>query len=63
MDAFTWERTTNTITHVTDGNGRSEYPSISDDGRHLMFSSMASNLVPVDTDNSFDVFVWARFAR
>ena len=34
-----------------------ERPAISDDGRHLGFTSFASNLDPADTDGSSDVFV------
>ncbi|MCK6445453.1 MAG: hypothetical protein L6Q99_03595 [Planctomycetes bacterium] len=32
--------------------------SISDDGRYVAFASSAENLVPGDTNSSFDVFVW-----
>jgi Tol biopolymer transport system component len=38
-------------------NGSSVYPSISGDGRYVVFSSSASNLVPDDTNNQDDVFV------
>ena len=38
------------------GNNRS-YGSISADGRYVVFSSTASNLVPVDTNSSEDVFI------
>jgi Tol biopolymer transport system component len=39
------------------GNGRSERPSVSGDGRWVAFESMASNLVPGDTNDHRDVFV------
>jgi Tol biopolymer transport system component len=44
----------------TQGNGRSNYPSISADGRYVAFSSEASNLVSGDTNGSHDVFVHDR---
>ncbi len=37
--------------------GMSVTPSISDDGRYVAFSSYAWDLVPGDTNNSWDVFV------
>lgn len=40
-----------------EGNGDSLYPSLSDSGRLIAFSSEASNLVPGDTNNAADVFV------
>ena len=40
------------------GNGNSEFPSISADGRYVAFDSYASNLVPGDTNG--DVFVHDR---
>ena len=39
------------------GNGESAAPSISRSGRFVAFSSLASNLVPGDTNNVSDVFV------
>lgn len=36
----------------------SRLPSISADGRYVAFQSDASNLVPVDTNNSLDVFLY-----
>ena len=41
----------------TQSNGGSIYPSISDDGRYVAFTSDASNLVPGDTNGADDVFV------
>jgi Tol biopolymer transport system component len=39
------------------GNGQSVWPSISADGRYVVFTSSASNLVPGDTNGQPDVFV------
>ena len=39
------------------GNSFSYTPSISPDGRFVAFTSDASNLVPGDTNNSYDIFV------
>jgi Tol biopolymer transport system component len=39
-------------------NGSSGQPSISDDGRRIVFSSMASDLVSRDGNGTADVFVW-----
>lgn len=40
-----------------EGNGNSYYPVLSDDGRYVVFASYATNLVPNDTNNTWDVFV------
>jgi len=40
-----------------DSNGDSDGPRISADGRYVVFSSSASNLVPGDTNNVSDIFV------
>jgi Tol biopolymer transport system component len=45
------------------GNGRSSAPSISSDGRFVAFYSVASNLVPGDTNGRQDVFVHDRLTR
>jgi hypothetical protein len=37
-------------------NDSSEFPSISDDGRYVVFVSRASNLVANDTNGNYDVF-------
>lgn len=39
------------------GNGESYCPMISADGRYVLFSSLASNLVPGDINFGYDVFV------
>jgi len=42
---------------ATQGNSESRQPAISSDGRFVAFESVASNLVPNDTNSQFDVFV------
>jgi len=42
----------------TAANNHSDMPSISVDGRYVVFSSNASNLVPDDSNNQSDVFVY-----
>ena len=39
------------------GNSRSDYPSISADGRYVAFGSLASNFVAGDSNGTYDVFV------
>src|SRR5512133_439302 len=41
-------------------NNPSEYPSISADGRYVVFQSSANNLVPGDTNGTLDIFVHDR---
>ena len=54
--------------HVSVGMGgqpadaSADAPSLSDDGRFVVFSSIASNLVPGDTNGAQDVFVRDRLA-
>jgi Tol biopolymer transport system component len=61
-DVFRWDRTTGVSTLVSAstgggiGNGVSGDASISADGRWVVFSSDASNLVAGDTNGVFDVF-------
>ncbi len=62
-DIFVRDLLTNTTTRVSvdsagnQGNDSSYRPSISADGKFVVFSSNASNLVPGDTNNSDDIFV------
>ncbi len=62
-DVFVHDRLTGTTERVSvdtsgaEGNADSEDPGLSADGRWVAFSSLASNLVPGDTNNSSDVFV------
>jgi Tol biopolymer transport system component len=65
-DVFVYDRLTGQITRVsvasdgTQANGPSWQPSISGDGRFVAFESGASNLVPGDTNDTWDVFVHDR---
>jgi Tol biopolymer transport system component len=55
-----WLATTELISISTagvQGNGGSSYPVITPDGRYVAFMSLASNLVPNDTNGVLDVFV------
>src|SRR4028118_1791903 len=62
-DIFVRDTLANTTTRLSvdsagnEGNADSFAPSISADGQKVAFSSEATNLVPGDTNNSFDVFV------
>ncbi|HEY9821824.1 MAG TPA: DUF4347 domain-containing protein [Candidatus Sericytochromatia bacterium] len=62
-DIFVYDRQTDTTRRVsvnssgTQGNGFSQSPSISADGRYVAFNSDASNLVSSDTNNTSDIFV------
>lgn len=44
----------------TVGNGRSQLPAISEDGRYTVFSSFASNLTTGDTNAASDIFRYDR---
>src|SRR4028119_1476418 len=63
-EIFVRDTLTNTTTRLSvdsagnQGNGSSSDPSISADGRFVAFSSDASNIVPGDTNNRDDIFVW-----
>jgi WD40 repeat protein len=65
-DVFVHDRQTGTTLRVSvdsaggEGNGYSARPSISADGRFVAFDSLASNLVPGDTNGDDDVFVHDR---
>lgn len=62
-DVFVRDRQTDTLQLVSttasgaQGNSYSYGPSISADGRYVVFNSWASNLVPGDTNNEVDVFL------
>ncbi|MEG4809468.1 calcium-binding protein [Microcoleus sp. F8-D3] len=62
-DIFVRDLSTNTTTRVsissTGNQGNEDFytPSISADGRFVTFSSLASNIVPGDTNDSEDIFV------
>ncbi len=63
LDVFAHDRQTGTTRLVSvssagaQGNGNSLNADVSDDGRFVAFVSAASNLVPGDTNNAYDVFV------
>lgn len=63
QDVFVRDRVAGTTTRVSvatgagQGNGRSDLPSISRDGRYVAFFSVATNLVTGDTNGRSDVFV------
>ena len=64
FDVFVRDRAAGTTVRVSldsaggEGNGFSDSPSISADGRFVAFRSDASNLVAGDTNGSYDVFVY-----
>ena len=66
VDVFVHDRVTGETTLVstasdgTQGNGDSNSPSISEDGRYVAFESEASNLVIGDTNENRDVFIHDR---
>ncbi len=65
-DVFLRDRQTGSTTRVSvdssggQGSGSSSIASISADGRHVAFVSMASNLVQGDTNGTWDIFVHDR---
>ena len=46
--------------HESQSNGFAFAPAISGNGRHIVFQSLASNLVPGDTNARSDLFVFDR---
>lgn len=68
-DIFVHDRVAGTTQRVNVATGGAQavgahsfYPSISQDGRFVAFVSDAANLVPNDTNNSWDIFVHDRQA-
>lgn len=65
-DVFVHDRQTGATTRVSvdsagqQGNDDSEFASVSANGRYVAFISLASNLVPGDTNDAYDVFVHDR---
>lgn len=59
-DVFVWDRTTGTTERITDGNEDSGRPTLSADGRHVAYMSLASDLVPDDGGPLIDIFSWDR---
>jgi Tol biopolymer transport system component len=45
-------------TGALESNGASHFPTVSANGRYVAFQSLASNLVPNDTNNTYDIFVY-----
>lgn len=66
QDVFLLDRETGDVSRVSvatggvEANGESYGESISDDGRYIVFESLASNLVIGDTNDTWDVFVHDR---
>jgi Tol biopolymer transport system component len=62
-DCFVHDMVTGSTTRVsvasdgTEANGECFQPTISGDGRYVTFPSSASNLVPNDTNDVYDIFV------
>ncbi len=67
-DVFLHDRQTSETTRISVGpagveaNGDSFAPALSGDGRYVVFSSIASNLVPGDTNRADDIFLRDRVA-
>jgi subtilisin family serine protease/Tol biopolymer transport system component len=65
-DVFLHDRVDKTTTRIsqTAGGGQADdesgSPTISEDGNHVVFDSWATNLVPGDTNDSLDVFLYHR---
>ncbi|HVZ93265.1 MAG TPA: hypothetical protein VG797_02030, partial [Phycisphaerales bacterium] len=65
-DVFVHDRQTGQTTRVSvsstgaEGNGLSDFPAISGDGRYVAFRSAATDLVPNDTNFAGDLFVHDR---
>lgn len=65
-DVFLHDRQTGHTTRVSvsstgaEGDAESRYPAISADGRYVSFASHATNLVPNDTNQEYDIFVHDR---
>ncbi len=60
-DVFRWKASDSTLQLVsygnsTMGNGDSQLPSITSDGRYVVFESAANNWVTGDNNGSFDIF-------
>jgi len=64
IDIFYYDTVTKKTSRVSvdnngiQGNGQSVGPSISSDGRYVSYWSEATNLVPGDTNNTRDIFVY-----
>ncbi len=63
-DVYVWDRECDTVARVTrstsggaGGDNNSGHLDISDDGQTIVFSSLASNLVPGDRNSAADIFI------
>ena len=67
-DIFLRDRQTNTTTRISvatggaQANGTSDRPTISNDGRYILYESAATNLVAGDTNAVTDLFLYDRIA-
>ncbi len=57
---FLNDQTTLISSNSASGNRNSYSPQVSSDGRYIVFSSSATNLVPDDANNVSDIFVYDR---
>jgi Tol biopolymer transport system component len=55
-----WTERVSLNSNSNPGNGHSTHPSLSADGRYVVFESLANNLVPGDINGDRDVFVYDR---
>ena len=68
-DIFMYDRVTKVFERVNvsdtgvQSNNNSRFPSLSDNGRYVTFTSSANNLVAGDTNGSEDVFVYDRTTK
>jgi Tol biopolymer transport system component len=67
-DVFLRDMVAGTLVRISLGlagaeaNGKSAWPAISPDGRFLTYTGYATNLVPGDTNNWEDIFLFDRFS-
>jgi Tol biopolymer transport system component len=59
-DVYMLDRTVGSFSRITAGNDASVDPAISADGRHVTFTSIATDLVLRDDNRQVDVFTWDR---
>lgn len=68
-DVFLHDRLAGTTERISvtsggiQGNGPSIFPDISADGRFVIYESDATNLVPNDTNNATDIFLYNRLTK